>query len=185
MRATIIEPVTTVPLRAIVGTFVGTFGALWLLIEPMTGFGLFPKLSTSVAWLGYVSLLVLSTFSVFVFVPVYRKIKSSRKTFFTFLVISASDGAEHLVTSPSNMMVGDFLHYFLQYLSRGRAGDVVLALQRTHEPTLQIITTSGFVDLHNSHTLDIAGISNDARCQISATPREPRVLFSRHASDET
>jgi len=184
MRATVIEPATTVPLQAMTGVFFATFSALWLLVEPIFGLGLLPSFPYEAGWVGYALIVALSVASVFIFVPVYRKLKSSKKTFLTFRVISASDGAEHLVSSPSAMLVGDFTAGFLKYLSRGPAKDHVLALQRTHEPVLQIITASGSVNLPNGEALECAGISNGVRCQISAIPREAHVLFSRAAPSE-
>lgn len=184
MRATVIEPATKVPLQAIAGVFFGTFGALWLLVEPMFGLGLLPAFPYEAGWVGYALIVVLSAASVFIFVPVYRKYKSSKKTFLTFRVISASDGAEHLVSSPSAMLVGDFTAGFLKYLSRGPTKGYVLALQRTHEPVLQIIAASGPVSLPNGKALECAGISNGVRCQISAIPREAYTLFSRVAPSE-
>jgi hypothetical protein len=178
VRAVTIEPVKNLPLSAIAGVFFGTFGSFWLLLEPLSSLCLLPAIPEKYGWTLYGMLALISLAAVFIFVPIYRNLASARKTYFTFTVNSASDGAEHLVRSPSGMMVGDFLDLFVSYLDRGPAGARVAALRRTHDPTLQLVTPSGLVDISNSLTLSDAGISSGVRCQIAAHPREPIVLFS-------
>ena len=174
-----IEPITYISLRAIVAIFLAVFGAGWLMIEPLSTFGLLPKMSVLSGWIGYLALVAVSLVVTILLVPMYRQRPSATTKYLIFTVASASDGAEHAVKSPAAMLVGDFVQQFAVYLSKGAGGEAVKSLLRTHDPILQIVHHGNASDLSNSVSLAFAGIVDGTHCQISARPKEDQILFSR------
>lgn len=173
-----IEPITYISLRAIAAIFLAVFGAGWLMIEPLSTFGLLPKMSVLSGWIGYSALVALSLVVTILLVPMYRQRPSATTKYLIFTVASASDGAEHAVKSPAAMLVGDFVHQFVAYLSKGAGGEAVKALIRTHDPILQLVQSGNASDLSNAVSLTTAGIIDGTHCQIAARPKEERILFS-------
>lgn len=184
MHPITIEPVRKPTLRAIAGVFIGTFATLWLLLEPLGAFGLTPELSFITGLITYSLLTAISLLVAILFIPTYKNFRNTKNTYINFKIELASDGAEHLVRSPTNMLTSDFINQFIEHLSNGPAKDRVTALNRTHYPVLRLITEDGASEVKNNITIKESGISEGSRCYISARPRESEIRFSLRSSDD-
>jgi hypothetical protein len=181
LRPVRIEPLTYVSVREIAAIYFAILGATWLLLEPLSSFGLLPRVSILQGWIGYGLLLLLSLIGTAFLVPMYRRRSSARTTRIVFSVASSSDGAVHVVRSPDTMLVADFLHEFTNYLSKGPGGPTVRSLLRTHHPVLQTLQGRKMCGVSSSMSLKGAGIVDGSHCEVVAFPRLERVLFCKGA----
>jgi len=174
-----IAPATSLPLKAAVGIFIATFGATWLLFEPLGFFGLLPPLDGIAGAVAYAAMILCAVLSVPVSRYAYGRWSGARMTYVEFRVSSSSDGADYLVRAPTNMQVWDFTHQFLRHLSRGPGGERIVAKAEFFDPVLQVKAKRSFVDLDSGDTLKQAGIARGAHCRIRANPHRRMIAFSR------
>jgi hypothetical protein len=179
VRPVRIEPLTYVSAREIAAIYFVVLGATWLLLEPLSSFGLLPRVSHLQGWIGYGLLLLLSLIVTIFLVPKYRRRSSAMTTYIVFSVASSSDGAVHVVRSPETMLVADFLREFTNYLSKGPGGPTVQSLLRTHEPVLQALKGRTMRGASSGMSLKGAGIIDGSHCEVVAIPRSERVLFCK------
>lgn len=181
MKPITITPYGRFPPKVGWSVFVTTFATTWLFVEPLGFFGLVSPSFVGFGVVGYTGMLVVAVIAVFVAARMYRRYSVSRLDFLIFTVASSSDGLSHLVRAPANMQVTDFVHQFLDYLSKGRGAERVKQLRWHFEPTLQVQNGIQFADIENSLTLSQAGITEGNLCQIRGKPipKYDGPMFSR------
>jgi len=180
-RPITIVPSANLPRYGPVAAFASSFAAIWLYVEPLGLFGLVPPLPAAKGILLYALMIACAIVVTVVWVMLHRRYSYGRLTFITFIVASSSDGADHVVRAPTNMLVDDFLYKFLRYLESGPAGDRIRALQRQHFPVLQLNLNNAISDVPMDKTLSDAGITDGCRCLVRGERyRSPDVpMFSR------
>lgn len=90
----------SVPIKQAASLFITAFGIVWLLLEPMGLFGLYPQLLAKLGWYGY---LFLTATALAVTVPglsLLRRHKFIKMQFINLEVESSIDGCSHYVRAP-------------------------------------------------------------------------------------
>ena len=95
--------------------FAGTFATIWLVLEPL---GLFGLSSTFEAWglWGYGFMLIMSAAIVFAAELWTKVLLRKRFEFVWFTLVLTHDGSRHVIETPYDLEVGEFLTLFFQYL---------------------------------------------------------------------
>ena len=183
MRTYTIAPTAPVTLRTAASVYVGTFGTVWLFVEPLGLFGLVPPVGGLAGLASYLLMLVAAMLVLVAFIRGRQWYKTHDLPFVSFKVASASDGATYALRVAQNMQVGDFLHEFLRLLSRGPGREKVRTFSHRYNPVLQVRRGEQFIDIDSNATIGTAGLKDDDICQVRGELRElfNRIMFSRAA----
>ena len=128
----------TTELKTLGYIYLSSFGALWLLIEPLGAFGIAPKYLSSLGIIGYISLLIISFILALIFCRVWENFIFLRQELVTLKVESSLEGIDYLVKAPANLQIIDFSHLFVERLEKGKASDRVRQLRRGYSPVLNV-----------------------------------------------
>ncbi|WP_321392216.1 hypothetical protein [uncultured Desulfuromusa sp.] len=155
------------------GTYVSTFGIIWLIIEPLSLFGLMPESISTTGWLGYIALIILSLVIATPISQKIRKIKFNRQELLKVNVESSLEGVTYSVKTPANIQVYDFSRLFVDHLERGPVSKKIKALKWHYSPVLNIRRGETKVELDNSMTLQEANIKEHDVLFITGKQIEP------------
>lgn len=184
MRIYTIAPASPVSFKAVASVFVGTFGTIWLFVEPLGLFGLVPPGGGIPGIASYLLMLAAASLVLVAFLRTYRWHKIHALPFVALTVASASDGATYSLRVSANMQIGDFLCDFLSLLSRGPGRERVQMFSRRYFPVLQVRRGASFIDVDSNLTICAAGLKNQDICQVRGQRHEHfgQTMFSRAAS---
>ena len=138
--------------------YLSSFSAMWLVLEPLGAFGIFPNAVSNLGWVGYVSLFVLSLLVAIPISPIWRKLIFNNQEFIRVRVESSLEGINYQVKAPANLQVWDFSHLFIEHLEKGEASEKVKALRRGYSPVLNVKRNGEKTELDNNITLKEAGL---------------------------
>jgi hypothetical protein len=183
MRTYTITPVSRVSAKTLGSVYLGTFGVLWLFLEPLGAFGLMPQLDRSSGTTAYLFLLTFPALLLFAFLRWYQWYKTHDLPFILLTIRSAADGVTYTVRIAENMQVGDAMEQFIKMLLRGPAKEKIQAITQRHYAILQVRRGDAYVDVDSNSTLRAAGLRDNDECQIRAQRHElfNQTMFSRGA----
>ncbi len=163
-------------LKELGGMYLTIFGAIWLVLEPLGFFGVFPNAFSNLGLIGYALLLIVSFL---IFVPisqVWRKVKLYRQELVTVVVVSSLEGITYEVKVPANLQVWDFVSLFIEYLEKGTQTDKVKAIRRLYSPVLNLRRNGESRAIDNSMSISEIGIEKDDVFFISGKPIEDNTI---------
>lgn len=99
--------------------YFSSFGSLWLILEPLSFFGVFPD-AQKIGWVGYASLVVISLFISVTICQLWRAVQFKRLKFVSVVMESSLEGSFYKVKSPATLQVWDFSHLFIEHLQKGK-----------------------------------------------------------------
>jgi hypothetical protein len=166
MKIYTISPVKRPSFRAAAAAYVGTFGVLWLFIEPLGAFGLLPTLNRVWSIGVYAVLILVPSVLLPFFLRGYRWYKTHNLPLIYLTIHSASDGVTYSIRAAENMQVGDFLSEFSRLLLRGPGHERVEAISHHYYPILQVRRDGQFVDVESNNTIRSAGLRDQDECQV-------------------
>lgn len=137
--------------------YLSSFGALWLLIEPLGTFGIAPKSISTLGFIGYISLFVISLILALVLCRIWKNVIFLRQELVILKVESRLEGIDYLVKAPANLQVTDFSHLFVERLEKGKASEKVKQLRRGFSPVLNVRRNEDKFELDDNITLKEAG----------------------------
>lgn len=181
MRTYTITPASPVTFKTAASVYVGAFGTIWLFVEPLGLFGLVPPVGGIAGLTSYLLMLASAMFVLLAFLRGYQWYKIHNLPFVSFMTISASDGATYSLRVAENMQVGDFLHEFMDILSRGPGREKVQLFSHRYDPILQVRRNDQFIDIDSNLTVGTSGLKDNDICQIRGELSKvfSRVMFSR------
>jgi hypothetical protein len=154
----------TLKRRAVV--FLSGFGAIWLLLEPVFAFTAGAGILSSVGWLGYVLMLVMSSVITGFAEFSHRKHRVGTPEFVSFFIVFPKSGHRLLVKAPMDMQIESFLRVFVTRLGSLLPTECAAIHLYTHN--LMISTERGFRPVDSSLTLREAGIGDGTICRLRA-----------------
>jgi hypothetical protein len=143
----------TTELKSFGYVYLSSFGALWLLIEPLGVFGIAPKYLSNLGFIGYIALFVVALILSVVLCRIWENFIFLKQDLITLTVESSLEGINYLVKTPANMLIFDFSHLFVEYLEKGKASDKVRILRRGYSPVLNVKRDGEKIELDDNITL--------------------------------
>lgn len=168
----------SVTLRQAASLYITVFGIVWLLLEPMGLFGLYPQLLVKLGWYGYLFLTVTALAVTIPALNLFRRHKFFNLQFICLEMESSTDGGSHYVRAPENLQVWDFVALFLEHLKKGPARDQIDAMSRVYDPILHVRTGDAAREISNNLTLKEANLKNGDVCFVKGRPRKHEIRFS-------
>ena len=139
-------------------TCVASFTTIWLVLEPLGSFGIFPNAISSSGWVGYLSLFIISLFFAISTGQIWRKIKFNNSDIVQVAVESSIEGTTYLVRTPANMQAWEFCHLFIEFLERGKSGEKVRMTKRHFSPVLNLRRGEEKIEVDENVSLSEIGI---------------------------
>ena len=168
----------SVTVKQMASLFMTAFGIVWLFLEPMGLFGLYPQFLAKLGWYGYLILAVTALAVTVLGLNLLRRHKFVKIEFINLEVESSIDGCSHYVRAPENIQVWDFVNLFLEHLKRGAVREQIDAMARVYDPVLHVRTGDTDHEITNSLTLKEANLKNGDVCFIKGQPRKHEVRYS-------
>lgn len=166
MRTYTIAPTARPSFASVASIFIAAYGTIWLFIEPLGLFGLISPIGGMTGLTSYLLMLLGALIVVAVFLRSYHWYRVHDLPFVFIQVSSASDGVTYSLRVSENMQVGDFLHKYLELLSRGPGRENVETFKRMHFPVLQVLRGNEYADVDANLTIHAAGLKNGDQCQV-------------------
>ena len=144
--------------KAFGSMYLSSFGAMWLLLEPLGIFGIAPNVLSNLGLIGYISLFVISLFVALAISQIWKNLLFLRQEFIVLTVESSLEGIDYQVKAPANLQAWDFAHLFIEHLEKGKSSDKVKSLRRGYSPVLNVRRNGEKTELNNNITLKEAGL---------------------------
>lgn len=185
MKIYTISPVHPITGQRIGAVYMTTFATLWLFIEPLGTFGLFPSLGIASASSIYALLLFFPALTLPAFLLWHRWHRNHDLPFIKFRVRSSADGATYHLKVAENLQVAEVLRQYIEILKRGPARNQVEATSARYYPVLQVKRGDAYLDVDGRLTVHAAGLTEGDECQVRAQEytHTNRVMFCRKASE--
>jgi hypothetical protein len=99
-------------------TFLGVFGGLWLLLEPIPAFVSGFHLLSTWGWPGYIGLIAAALAVMMAIEWIYLRHQLGSMDFFTFYIEFVKSGKRLRVQAPRDLQISAFLERFIEEMSR-------------------------------------------------------------------
>ena len=139
--------------------FVGVFGTIWLIIEPLGLFGIGNDFFTSIGFKGYIILIVSSLLISICFEFIHVQLKLSGNEIFFFYTTFKSIGLTTKIYTSKNLRVNEFIEEFSLFVKKNNSHSHKLEFLFTHyEPKIFKTSDNQKIELDPNKTFAEQGV---------------------------
>lgn len=181
MNKLTIGRLTHVTLKQFGAIYLAVVGGIWLLLEPLSLFGLFEEEMNNLGLFGYFSLFITSLVMAVLFSQFWRNYNFYSQDFIEVIVESSIEGASYKVKAPKYIQIFEFVGLFVEHLEKGESRDSVRVLRRSFYPILNIVRNREKIDIDQNMRLCDIDLMDDDIFAVCGKPIEVNraIMFSR------
>lgn len=151
-----------------ISIFIGTFGIVWLFLEPFPLFSIRVSIISKSGVLGYLGIIFFSFLITTLFEYFQRAKPLGKKIYITFTIILTESGTRIDFEAPQDMRIGHFINLCFHYLKTQGVSDSFLSnpIRDMYNWFLLVQKNEQFIELPNDHTFFEENITNGAICKF-------------------
>lgn len=157
-----------------ISIFIGTFGIVWLFLEPFCSFSIGASIISKLGLSGYLGIILFAS-SITMLYEYFKKAKPlGKKIYITFTIILTESGTRIDFETPQDIRIGHFIVLCFNYLKTQGVSDSFLPnpIRDMYNWSLLVQKDKQFVELSNDHTFSEEGISNGSICKFRGRIRD-------------